>query len=78
MRRTKPTSDNQFDYNKCRLIFKSGDKVLLSQEFSRQGNKPYRFEFDEDWTAGTQKLTLEIESRSRPSERQVRSLHSRA
>jgi hypothetical protein len=65
--------DNQFDYNKCRLIFKSGDKVLLSHEFSRQGNKPFRFEFEEDWPAGKQALTLEVQPLT-PKERQVRSL----
>jgi hypothetical protein len=64
--------DEQFDYNKCRLIFKVGDKVLLTQEFSRQGGKTYRFEFEEDWNAGKQDLTLEIQPLT--NERQVRSL----
>jgi mono/diheme cytochrome c family protein len=65
--------DNQFDYNKCRLVFKSGDMVLLSQEFVRQGGKPYRFEFEQDWPAGAQDLSLTIEPLT-PKERQVRSL----
>jgi hypothetical protein len=65
--------DNQFDYNKCRLLFKTGDTVLLSQEFSRQGNKPFRFEFEQDWQAGKHELTLEVEPLT-PKERQVRSL----
>jgi hypothetical protein len=65
--------DGQFDYNKCRLLFKSGDTVLLSQEFSRQGGKPYRFEFEQDWEAGKQELTLAVEPLT-PNERQVRSL----
>ncbi len=65
--------DNQFDSNRCRLIFRAGDKVLLSQEFVRQGGKPYRFEFEQDWAAGKQELTLEIQPLT-PKERQVRSL----
>jgi hypothetical protein len=65
--------DGQFDYNKCRLVFKVGDKALLTQEFSRQGGKPYRFEFDQDWNAGKHELTLEVQPLT-PSERQVRSL----
>jgi hypothetical protein len=68
--------DGQFDYNKCRLTFKAGDKVLLSQEFSRQGGKPYRFEVEQDWEAGKQELTLAIEPLT-PNEKQVRSLSLR-
>ena len=65
--------DGQFDYNKCRLVFKSDDRTLLSQEFSRQGGKPYHFEFDQDWAAGKHALTLELQPLT-PKERQVRSL----
>jgi hypothetical protein len=65
--------DGQFDYNKCRLAFRSDGKRLLSQEFSRQGGKAYRFEFDQDWTAGKHELALEVTPLT-PKERQVRSL----
>jgi hypothetical protein len=65
--------DGQFDYNKCRLAFKSDGKVLLSQEFSRQGGKAYRFEFDQEWTAGKYQLALEVTPLT-PKEQQVRSL----
>jgi hypothetical protein len=65
--------NGQFDYNKCRLLFKCGDRVLLSQEFSRQGRKAYRFEFEQDWTAGKQQLTVEVQPLT-PKEQQVRSL----
>jgi hypothetical protein len=65
--------DNQFDYNKCRLVFRTNDKVLLDQEFVRQGGKPYRFEFNLDWPAGTQELNLEVVPLT-PKERDVRSL----
>jgi hypothetical protein len=65
--------DGQSDYNKCRLKFKCDDRVLLSQNFSRQGGKPYRFEFEQDWTAGKHDLTIEIQPLT-PEEQQVRSL----
>jgi hypothetical protein len=65
--------DGQFDYNRCRLALKSDHKTLLSQEFSRQGGKAYRFEFDQDWTVGGHELTLELTPLT-PKERQVRSL----
>ncbi|HEV3385401.1 MAG TPA: DUF1592 domain-containing protein [Gemmata sp.] len=65
--------DNQFDYNKCRLVFRTGDKVLLDQEFVRQGGKPYLFEFSQDWPAGAQEFSLELIPLT-PKERDVRSL----
>jgi len=65
--------DGQFDYNKCRLIFKSGDKVLLSREFTRQGGKAFQFEYEEELPAGPCQLTVEIQPLS-PDEKQVRSL----
>jgi mono/diheme cytochrome c family protein len=65
--------DGQFDANKCRLLFRVGDKEFLSQEFSRQGGKAYRFEFEQDWQAGPQDMTLEVQPLT-PKERQVRSL----
>jgi hypothetical protein len=68
--------DGRFDYNKCRLDFKCGNKTLLTQEFSRQGGKPYRFEFEQDWPAGKQPLTLAIEPLA-PKVEQVRSLKLR-
>jgi len=64
--------DGQFDYNKCRLIFKCGDRVLLTRDFSRQGRKPYHFEFEQNWQAGKQDLALEIQPLTK--EQQVRSL----
>jgi hypothetical protein len=64
--------DGQFDRNRCRAVFRCGDKVLLSQEFSRQGGKPYRFEFEVDWPAGEQEFTLSVEPLTK--ELQVRSL----
>jgi hypothetical protein len=64
--------EGQFDYNKCRLIFKCGDRVLLTRDFSRQGRKPYHFEFEQNWSAGKQELTIEVQPLTK--EQQVRAL----
>src|SRR5262245_48812579 len=53
--------DNQFDYNRCRLIFRADGEELFSREFGRQDNKPFRFEFDRDWEAGPHVLTVEVQ-----------------
>ena len=64
--------DGQFDYNKCRLVFKADGKVLHDQPYTRQGGKAYRYEFDVDWKAGDHELTFELEPLTK--DRQVRSL----
>src|SRR5262249_32092889 len=46
------------------------------QEFSRQGGKPFHFEYDVDWKRGKKELALEIEPLT-PKEKQVRSLDLR-
>jgi hypothetical protein len=65
--------DGQNDYNKCRLVVRNGETVLLEQEFVRQGGKPYRFEFTRDWPTGPQDLSLEVVPLT-PKEKSVRSL----
>jgi hypothetical protein len=64
--------DGQFDYNKCRVVFKADGKVLHDQPYTRQGGKAYRHEFDVEWQAGEHELTFELEPLTK--ERQVRSL----
>jgi hypothetical protein len=70
--------DGVFDYNKCRLIFKVDGKVLLDQQYSRQGGKKYHYEFplDQDWQAGGHELTFELQPLT-PDQKQVRSLAMR-
>ena len=65
--------DNEFDYNRCRLIFKADGQELLRQDFIREGGKPFHFEFDRDWQAGAHELTFELQPLT-PDEKQIRSL----
>ena len=53
--------DDQFDYNRCRMIFTIDGEVVVDQEFVREGeNKTYKFTFDRQWQAGEHKLAFEI------------------
>jgi hypothetical protein len=65
--------DNQFDYNKCRLVFKADGRELHSKEYTREGGKAFHYEFDQDWKAGDHELVIEIHPLT-PDQRQVRSL----
>ncbi|MDB6020562.1 MAG: hypothetical protein JWQ04_419 [Pedosphaera sp.] len=68
--------DEQFDYNKCRLIFKADGQELLRREFIREGDRPFHFEFNREWPAGDHQLTFEVEPLA-PNEKQARSLSLR-
>lgn len=65
--------ENQFDYNKCLLIFREDGTVLLSQEFGREGSKAFHYEFDQEWKSGNHTLSLEVQPLT-PDQKQVRSL----
>ena len=53
--------DFDFDPGRCKLVFKAGDRELLSEEFGWEDGKTHRFEFTENWQAGEQPLTFELE-----------------
>jgi hypothetical protein len=54
-------ADDQFDYNRCRMLFSIDDELVVDQEFVREGeNKAFKFAFDREWKAGDHKLTFEI------------------
>jgi Protein of unknown function (DUF1592)/Protein of unknown function (DUF1588)/Protein of unknown function (DUF1587)/Protein of unknown function (DUF1585)/Protein of unknown function (DUF1595)/Cytochrome C oxidase, cbb3-type, subunit III len=65
--------DNQFDYNKCRLIFTVDGNELLRREFNREGGKAFQYVFDQDWQPGEHKMTFEVAPLT-PDEKQIRSL----
>ncbi len=69
--------DDQFDYNRCRLIFKADGQTLFSQEFTREGDgKVYDYAFDRDWVAGEHTLSFEVQPIT-PDQEQKRLLRFR-
>ena len=65
--------DNQFDYNRCRLIFKTDGKERLTEEYVRESSKPFHYELDVNWTAGEHELAFELQPLT-PDQPSVRSL----
>ncbi len=53
--------DDQFDYNKCRLIIRADGQELLRQDFNREGGKQLQYVFDQKWQAGAHKLSFEVQ-----------------
>jgi hypothetical protein len=53
--------DDQFDLNRCRLVFKVDGETLISQEFVRESDKTLEFTFDRSWQPGDHPLTFEIQ-----------------
>lgn len=52
--------DDQFDLNRCRLIFKIGDQVLLEKEMVREGYRKFNYVFPMALSAGDHELVIEI------------------
>ena len=66
--------DNQFDYNRCRLVFSVNGEQVLDEEFVREGYaKEFKFTFARDWQPGEHRLTVEIRPVG-PDRDQIRSL----
>ena len=68
--------EGQFDYNRCRLIFKADGNELLRQDFARESGKPLQFEFKQVWDPGKHDLAIEVEPLT-PDQKQIRSLSLR-
>jgi hypothetical protein len=68
--------EGEFDYNRCRLIFKADGQEILRQDFARESSKPFHFEFKQVWDAGMHELSLEVEPLT-PDQKHVRSLSLR-
>lgn len=64
-----------FDYNKCKVTLKIDGKAVLTQEFSRQGGKTYRFDFEKQWEPGDHEMVIELEPTTK--EKNVRNLNLR-
>jgi hypothetical protein len=65
--------DGVFDLNRCRLIFKVDGRECLARDYSRQDNKAFHDEIEQDWQAGEHRLTFELKPLT-PGQSQVRSL----
>ena len=69
--------DDQFDYNRCRLIFSIDGEQVLDEEFVREGyEKGFKFAFDRDWTPGEHRFLVEVRPVG-PDRDQKRSLRLR-
>ncbi len=69
--------DDQFDYNRCRLLFRVDGETLLDREFVREGEtKAFKFTYDRDWKAGDHRLAFEVQP-IRPDREQKRLLRIR-
>jgi hypothetical protein len=53
--------DDQFDLNRCKLIFKADNDTLISQEFVRESDKAFAFTFDRTWEKGDHTLSFEVQ-----------------
>ena len=68
--------DDQFDYNKCKLIVTSDGEKLHEQEFVREGDKSWNLTFDRNWKAGPHEIVLEVQPIA-PDQAQLRMLRLR-
>ncbi len=69
--------DEQFDLNRCRLVFKIDGEKLLDQEFVREGeDKAFKFTYERTWTSGNHELAFELQPVS-PDREQKRMLRIR-
>jgi len=68
--------DDQFDLNRCRLLFKVDGETLFSQEFVRETDRILEFGFDRSWQPGDHALTFEVQPVG-PDREQKRTLRLR-
>lgn len=73
LRASEKFVDNQFDYNKAKLVFRVDGDAVWEREFTREGNKPFNQEISQDWSAGEHTLALEVQPLT-PDQKQIRSL----
>jgi hypothetical protein len=52
--------DNQFDLNKCRVLFRINGEIALEREFTREGGRRFEFAFDRALSAGAHELSVEV------------------
>ncbi|MBD5779081.1 DUF1592 domain-containing protein [Pelagicoccus sp. NFK12] len=52
--------NNVFDQNRCRLVLKLDDEVVLEREFAREGWKSFSFVQTREWEPGLHRFTVEV------------------
>lgn len=65
--------EDQFDYNRCRLIFQVDGKEVFRNDYNREGGKSFHYEFDQELAAGDHQIALELQPLT-PGSPQPRSL----
>lgn len=65
--------DNQFDYNRCRLIFKIDGQEKLRKEYARETGPPLHYEFKGDWAEGEHQFEFELQPLT-PDQPSIRAL----
>ncbi len=65
--------DGQNDHNRARLTLRAGQRELFRREFNREGNRQFKFEFEQELGVGDRGLTLEVEPLT-PDQKQIRAL----
>jgi hypothetical protein len=60
MRAVERYVDDEFDYNRCRVILTADGETLLDQEFVREGDKTFKFNFPREWQPGEHQLAFEV------------------
>lgn len=68
--------DNQFDLNKCRLVFKIDGETVLEKEMVREGYREFSFAFPRQFDAGPHEVLVEIHPLA-PAVEQIRNLRVR-
>ena len=60
MRAAEQFVDNLFDYNRCKMVFRVDDELLVDREFVRQGNEELSMLFDLSLQSGDHELVFEV------------------
>jgi hypothetical protein len=58
-----------FDPGRCKFTFKLDDKQMMSQEFSWQNGKTFKFDYDVTWEPGERRFAFELEPLEKPEKR---------
>ncbi len=68
--------ENQFDYNKCRLVFSADGEEIFRREFTRENGRVLHQTFERTLSEGEHELRFELTPLT-PDQKQIRSLNIR-